>query len=96
MTQSPPSAAVALEANCGVAGWITVGFLICRALRGSLEEFGSRSTPEIVRSCTLVEGTEFPVVSCSRTASAGPLHYANQQLKGTEQKAQHTLDYQVF
>ena len=85
MTQSPPSAAVAPEANCGTAGWITVGLLICRAPGGSLGEFGSRSSAEIVGSGTLVEGTEFPVVSRSRTASAGPLHHVNQQSKGMEQ-----------
>ena len=85
LTQSPPSATVALEANCGTAGWMTVGLLICRALGGSLGEFGSRSIAEIVGSCTLVEGTEFPVVSRARTASAGPLHCANQQSKGVEE-----------
>ena len=78
MTQSSPSAAVVLEAKCGTAGWITVGLLICRALGERLGEFGSRSSAEIVGSSTLVEGTEFPVVSRSRIASAGPLHCANQ------------------
>ena len=85
MIQSPPFAAVALEANCGTAGWITVGSLICRALGGSLGEFRSRSSAETVGSSTLVEGTEFPVVPRSRAASAGPLHCANQQLKVVEE-----------
>ena len=84
MTQSPPFAAIALEAKSGTAGWITVGLLICRALGGSPGEFGRRSSAEIVGSGTLVEGTEFPVVPRSRTASAGPLHCANQQSNGVE------------
>ena len=84
MTLSPPSAPVALKANRGIAGWITVRLLICRASGGILGEFGSRSSAEIVGSGTLVEGTEFPLVSRSRTASAGPFHYANQQSKGME------------
>ena len=85
MTQSPPSVALALEANCGTAGWRTVGLLICRALGGSLGEFGSRSSAEIVGSCIVVEGTEFPVVPRSMTACTGPWHCANQQLKGVEE-----------
>ena len=85
MTQSLPSAAVALETKSGTAGWINVGLLICRALGGSLGEFGSRSSTEIVVSGILVEGTAFPTVSRSRTASAGPLHCTNQRLKDVEE-----------
>ena len=84
MTQSSPSATVALEANCGIAGWITVGLLIRRTLGRSLGEFGSRSSTEIVGSGTLIEGTELSVVSRSGTASAGPVHCVNQQSNDVE------------
>jgi len=71
--QSSPSAVVVLEAKCGTTGWITVGLPICRASGRTPEEFEGRPNAEIVGASILVEGTELPVGSRSKTISAGPV-----------------------
>ena len=84
ITQSSPLVVVVLEAKCGTAGWITVGLLICRVSGRTPEEFGCRSNAEVVGASTLVEGTELPVGSRSKTVSARPVYCANQKSRSCE------------
>lgn len=70
MTQSPPTAGVS-EANCCVAGQISCGLDIRRALGRAPGMFGSRLDAETVISQPLVEDAELVVASCPNIAFVG-------------------------
>src|SRR5258706_6233536 len=91
MKPSPRSPDAVFETKSCIAGWTTIGLVVCGGLGSNLEAFRRKTFADIFASKVLVEGAEPLEATEPKVVSAETVHHGNQQWQGCRVLAKHTL-----